>query len=210
MDNDGNALITGALHFNTTASEMRIWNGTAWVAATASPDTIVEAEFTATAGQTTYALPGGYRVGFVYVWVNGALLADADITATDGTNITFATALALNDEVRVMTFKAVGSVTIGDIVNLQTSLDAKSDGAIPTSSVGGKVTLKEATANGSNYIEFQAPASISSNVTWTLPGTDGSNGQVLQTNGTGTLSWTTPSAGVTTGKAIAMAIVFGG
>lgn len=123
VDNDGNALITGALHFNTTASEMRIWNGTAWVAATASPDTIVEAEFTATAGQTSYALSGGYRVGYVYVWVNGVLLADADITATDGTNITFATALTLNDQVRVMTFKAVGSVTIGDIVGLQTELD---------------------------------------------------------------------------------------
>lgn len=46
---------------------------------------------------------------------------------------------------------------------------------------------------------------------FTLPTTDGTNGQVLQTNGSGTLSFATPSSGgITTGKAIAMAIVFGG
>jgi hypothetical protein len=33
VDNDGNALITGALYFNTTAGEMRVYSGSAWVAA---------------------------------------------------------------------------------------------------------------------------------------------------------------------------------
>jgi hypothetical protein len=32
-------------------------------------------------------------------------------------------------------------------------------------------------------------------VTWTLPDADGTDGQVIKTNGTGTLSWITPSAG---------------
>jgi hypothetical protein len=45
--------------------------------------------------------------------------------------------------------------------------------------------------------------------TFTLPTTDGTNGQVLQTNGSGTLAFATPSSGVTTGKAIAMAMIFG-
>jgi hypothetical protein len=44
---------------------------------------------------------------------------------------------------------------------------------------------------------------------FTLPTSDGTNGQVIQTNGSGTLSFATPSAGVTTGKAIAMAMIFG-
>jgi len=43
----------------------------------------------------------------------------------------------------------------------------------------------------------------------TFPNADGSSGQVLQTNGSGTLSFTTPSSGITMGKAIAAAIVFG-
>jgi hypothetical protein len=33
LDNDGAALLTGALHWNTTGAEMRVWTGTAWVAA---------------------------------------------------------------------------------------------------------------------------------------------------------------------------------
>jgi hypothetical protein len=57
----------------------------------------------------------------------------------------------------------------------------------------------EATGHGGNYVAFQAPGTISSNVTWTLPGADGTNGQVLSTNGTGTLGWSTPSAGLTDG-----------
>jgi len=210
VDNDGSALITGAIYFNTVAAEMRVWTGSAWQAQAASPDTLSERSFAATAGQTSYTFSGGYRIGYTFVWVNGVLLDAADIVATNGTTITFNSALQLNDEVRILSFKAVGSIAVGDITGLQTTLDAKADGAIPTASVGGKVRLNEATANGANYVEFQAPASITSNVTWTLPGADGTNGQVLQTNGSGTLSWSTPSTGVTTGKAIAMAIVFGG
>lgn len=33
LDNDGNALITGALYFNTTAGEMRVYSGSAWLTA---------------------------------------------------------------------------------------------------------------------------------------------------------------------------------
>lgn len=47
--------------------------------------------------------------------------------------------------------------------------------------------------DSSNYVGFQAPTTISSNLTWTLPAADGSSGQVLSTNASGTLSWSTPS-----------------
>ena len=42
------------------------------------------------------------------------------------------------------------------------------------------------------YVGFQAPNAISSSIVWTLPGSGGSTGQVLTTNGSGTLSWTKP------------------
>ena len=48
---------------------------------------------------------------------------------------------------------------------------------------------------------------IKINNAYTLPTSDGSNGQALVTDGSGTISF--GSAGVSTGKAIAMAIVFG-
>ena len=43
----------------------------------------------------------------------------------------------------------------------------------------------------------------------TFPAADGSSGQILQTDGSGTLSFTTASSGISMGKAIAAAIVFG-
>jgi hypothetical protein len=62
----------------------------------------------------------------------------------------------------------------------------------------GKTTdlrFMEVATNGTNYIGFRAPTSISANKVWVLPGADGTNGQVLSTNGSGTLSWITPAGG---------------
>jgi len=65
-----------------------------------------------------------------------------------------------------------------------------------TSSSGADIKLYEDTDNGNNYVALMAPAAIGSNVSWTLPNADGSNGQALVTNGTGTLSWATPGGSV--------------
>jgi hypothetical protein len=78
-----------------------------------------------------------------------------------------------------------------------------------TSAAGGAARFYEDTDNGTNYVGLQAAASIASNVSFTLPSADGTSGQVLQTNGSGVLSFTTPSAGVTTGKAVVIAMIFG-
>ena len=66
--------------------------------------------------------------------------------------------------------------------------------------------FNEDTDDGSNYVELKA-GTIGSNLSFTLPTADGSSGQALVTDGSGALSFST--AGITTGKAIAMAIVFG-
>jgi len=60
--------------------------------------------------------------------------------------------------------------------------------------VGGKITLTEATANGGSSIAIQAPASLAASTTYTLPSADGTSGQVLATNAAGGLSWTTRAA----------------
>jgi len=63
--------------------------------------------------------------------------------------------------------------------------------------LGVSTPLRFADSDSSNYVSFQAPATITSNVAWTLPATDGTIGQVLSTNGSGTLSWATASGGGT-------------
>jgi hypothetical protein len=63
-------------------------------------------------------------------------------------------------------------------------------------------------AIGTNVLAYDA--NLQAFVTaFTLPTTDGTSGQVVTTNGSGTLSFSTPSAGISTGKAIAVALVFG-
>ena len=45
-------------------------------------------------------------------------------------------------------------------------------------------------ASGGQYVALEAPATVSSNVTFTLPAADGTSGQVIKTDGSGALSFT--------------------
>lgn len=57
------------------------------------------------------------------------------------------------------------------------------------SSSGGRIALREATNNGTDALTLAAPASLTAATTLTFPDGAGSNGQVLGTDGSGTLSW---------------------
>jgi len=63
-------------------------------------------------------------------------------------------------------------------------------------------------ADNSAAVGFKAPTTVSGAVTWVLPAADATtSGYALTSDASGTLSWT--SAGISTGKAIAMAMIFG-
>lgn len=55
----------------------------------------------------------------------------------------------------------------------------------------GEIRLKEGSGSGGNYIALKSAATLANDVSFTLPNADGTNGQVLQTNGSGTLGWVT-------------------
>jgi phage gpG-like protein len=81
-----------------------------------------------------------------------------------------------------------------------TTLSATASFATPLTVVGNatagaEIRLPEDTDNGSNYVALKAPDTLASNLTFTLPSTDGTNGQVITTNGSGTLSFTTAASG---------------
>jgi len=59
----------------------------------------------------------------------------------------------------------------------------------------GEIRLNEDPTAGGNYIALKAPDSLSADVSFTLPSSDGTSGQVLQTNGSGVLSFATVSGG---------------
>ena len=57
--------------------------------------------------------------------------------------------------------------------------------------LNAQADVRWADADSSNYIAVQAPGTVGSNVTFTLPATDGSAGQYLKTDGSGALGWGT-------------------
>ena len=54
---------------------------------------------------------------------------------------------------------------------------------------GGTLKINEGTDNGTNFVGLKAPNNITTSVTFTLPSADGSNGQILTTDGSGGLSF---------------------
>ena len=58
-----------------------------------------------------------------------------------------------------------------------------------STTAGGGIKLYEATNNGTNFIELQAPDNVASSLSYTLPGTDGGADQVLKTDGSGNLTF---------------------
>lgn len=115
-----------------------------------------------------------------------------DNTDIDGINIGEGCAPSgINDAIRELMaqLKDFQSGAAGDNITVVGTLAAKG-----TSASGADLKLYEDTDNGTNYVGFIAPASIASNVQWTLPSADGTNGQALVTNGSGVLSFTTIAA----------------
>jgi hypothetical protein len=163
-------------------------------------------------GQTSYT-DGQLLIGNS----TGNTLTKATLTA--GTNVTITNAAG------AITIAATGGGGSGDVVGPASSTDnafarfdtttgkllQNSTGAtlsdtgaavftgaldvLGNSTAGSNLKLYEDTDNGTNYVAFKAPDTIAANVTWTLPATDGTSAQVLQTNGSGVLSFATVSGG---------------
>ena len=129
---------------------------------------------------------GAYTVQFKYATGSGS---STTFSATDkGTKIVYASA---NDG------------TNPDIVDVMAN---SSEIAVTNSN-----PIKFQDADNSAFVGIDAPATVSGSYTLTLPAAVGSASQALvTTDGAGTLGFTSTSTfGITTGKAIAMAIVFG-
>ena len=129
---------------------------------------------------------GAYTVQFKYATGSGS---STTFSATDkGTKIVYATA---NDG------------TNPDIVDVMAN---SSEIALTNSN-----PIKFQDADNSAFVGIDAPATVSGSYTLTLPAAVGSASQALvTTDGAGTLGFTSTSTfGISTGKAIAMAMIFG-
>lgn len=193
LDNDGNAILEGALYWNSVDNAMYAWDtGTSSWGSISSTAAIYRYKFVATGGETSVSgtdangLTLSYLAGKEQVYLNGILLVrGSDYTASTGTSITSLAALAASDILEVITFTAFDLATA--IPN--TTFDAKGDLLVASAAdTVGKLSV------GTNGYFLKANSGAALGVEWAavdaLPSQTGNSGKYLTTDGT-TASWAT-------------------
>jgi len=129
-------------------------------------------------------------------------LADGELAYTKGDNKFY---IGDGSSVRLIGGKAfndlidhtAGTLTAGSaiLVDSNKAIDDLIVGNNATT--GGSLELKEGTNNGTHHVQLKAPNTLSGNIEFTLPNSDGSSGQFLKTNGSGTLGFETITSSFT-------------
>jgi hypothetical protein len=160
VDNDGNALVSGALYFSSTSNTMQVYDGASWIAATSAGNvSYLLYEYTATSGQTTFSGSDdnsatlSYTVNNIQVVMNGVILDPSDYTATSGTSVVLGSGASTGDLVNIYAFK---SFTTADMVPASTggtfSGDVTFAGAFTSQGIDDNATSTALTINTSGNV----------------------------------------------------------
>lgn len=194
---DGVTLSTGdriLVKNQSTASE----NGIYVVAASGAPSR-------ATDFDTSAEVDGGD-----FVFVTGGTVNDNTGWVQTNVGVTIGT-----DAISFSQFYGAGTYTAGTgltltgttfSINTATTIDTSTSQTLSNKTLASAVAttaltlnataeLRLADTDSSHYVGFKAPGSVSTNKIWTLPSADGTSGQLLSTDGSGTLSWSTAGGG---------------
>ena len=192
LDNDGNALLTGAIYWNSVTNQMFAWTGSAWGSISSTAD-IYRFRFTAAGGETSESglddngLTLAYIPGKEQVYLNGVLLArTSDYTASNGSTITGLAALTAGDILEVITFTAF---ELADSI-ARSLFDAKGDILVATSAdTPGKLTV------GTNGHYLQADSTTATGLKWSA--VSGYSAPTLGSTSIGSGATVTTIAGLT-------------
>jgi hypothetical protein len=159
----------GVLFYKDSAGEIRSISGSG---GGGGASLLNRTEFIATDAQTIFNVPytvgsNGYPMGFIYL--NGVLLlAGDDYTGSNGVFIQLTEGADLGDVIEVFSFSVT---SIADTLQITNNLSDVNDAA---------ASLSNLNANLGSFVS-----------TFTLPTTDGTTGQALITDGSGTISFGT-------------------
>ena len=172
LDNDGNALVAGALYFSTTQNVMKVYDGASWITATSAGATsLLRFRYVATSGQTTFSGADAasatltYTVNNIAVHRNGVTLDTSEYTASNGTSIVLNVAAGTGDIVDIIAFKSFtvadalsavsggtvnGAVTITGAGSIQGLTVGRGAGAVATNTAVGTSALAANTTGARN------------------------------------------------------------
>lgn len=141
VDNDGNTLLAGALYFNTVVPEMRLWTGSAWVAAyvsgtgfLASTNNLSELTATASTARTNLGLG------------TAAVVADSTLVHTSGNETIAGTKTFSSDA-------SINGLTVGE-----------GGGSVATNTAVGASALAANTTGSNNTAIGGSALSVSTTV----------------------------------------------
>jgi hypothetical protein len=130
VDNDGDALVAGALYYNTGEQSMKVYTGTSWgdaIGATSLPVFV----YTATGGETSFTGADdnsnvlSYTPGKVQVFINGSNETPNVVTTSGDTISGISPALSASDVVEIYSFQSVA--VLEDISTHSTATPVKED-----------------------------------------------------------------------------------
>ena len=177
LDNDGNALVTGALYWNSVLNTMFAWTGSAWGSISSTAE-IYRYKYTASGGETSKSGTDdlsqtlAYLPGKEQVYLNGVLLVrSVDYTATNGTSIASLAALTAGDVLEIVTFTAFDLTTAIQLASINAKGDllvGSANDTVGTLSVGSSnqvLTVDSSTATGLKWAA--APVTLAGSETLT-------------------------------------------
>ena len=150
------------------------------------------------ASGTSLTLTGDLTVQGTTTTIDSTTIAIQNAFVFEGTANDFETTLQVTDPTadRTLTLPDATDTLVGRATT-DTLTNKTLGSAVATTALTLNATaeLRLADTDSSHYVGFKSPGTVTTNKVWTLPATDGSAGQTLSTDGSATLSWSTPAQG---------------
>lgn len=159
------------------------------VSGTVQGGTVTDGTASLTGGSLSSAVNGTYSGT-----VTGGTLTDGTASLTSG-SLTSAVNGTFSGTVTGGTITdGTASLTSGSMTS---AVDITASGTVTAANhyTGNNGLVRFYDSDGSNYVEFRAQSTVASNLQFKWPAADGTSGQVIQTDGAGTLSFATASGG---------------
>lgn len=146
---------TTGQQYSVSGGPTYTWDGTVWKILTPGSQ-FSEQQFTATAGQTSFTVSGGYVIGAVDVYRNGVkLVVGVDFLATDLSTVVLTNAASAGDTIEVV---KAAQILYADALKATNNLSDVGNAATALSNLGGlsktgPVTVSASAPNGALSID---------------------------------------------------------